>query len=434
MAVHAAIRARRDAGRRRAVERRAAELACHSPTAPAADGLGAIVHEEVDRLPDRFRRAVILCDLEGRSLEEAAQSLGCPVGTVKSRLARGRDRLRGRLTRRGLAPAAIGASLAAMSGSASAGVPASLVGLAAGAALRSATAPAAVATLAREVIRSMTLTHLGRASSWLLVAATALGGLATVGVSMARQAPGPTAPQAKAPAPPASKPAETLSWRRTDRYEPPDFSRFFPNDPEGAARLRPLWDAADKDKRPDEEVFRMVRGGLRGVEQRYRMQVVRWLGHRYITGRQTYDPMAVEILYHAAGAGENRREYDQTRHFAVYFGLSMIEPKTPAILHALADLCLLIDDPNDLDRIIWGTTSQRAEILAFITPELTAADPARRDKAALLLKMFHGEVKPFEWAAERMKEQMRAKFGARLPGIRRDLESNDPGAAARRWR
>ena len=47
---------------------------------------------------------MILCDLEGRSYEDAARCLGCPVGTVKSRLARGRDRLKQGLTRRGLAP------------------------------------------------------------------------------------------------------------------------------------------------------------------------------------------------------------------------------------------------------------------------------------------------------------------------------------------
>ena len=52
---------------------------------------------------------VVLCDLEGRTHEQAARHLGWPVGTVKSRLSRGRDRLRDRLIRRGLAP---GVSLA----------------------------------------------------------------------------------------------------------------------------------------------------------------------------------------------------------------------------------------------------------------------------------------------------------------------------------
>ena len=76
----------------------------------------------------------------------------------------------------------------------------------------------------------MTLAHLRRASCFLLAAATAFGGLAIVVASLARQAPGPSAPAsppaAKVQAEPAPKPAETLAWRRTDRYEPPDFDRF----------------------------------------------------------------------------------------------------------------------------------------------------------------------------------------------------------------
>ena len=70
-----------------------------------ANGLAAAVHEELNRLPDRFRVPIVLCDLEGRTCEEAARHLGCPIGTIGSRLARGRERLRGRLVRRGLAPA-----------------------------------------------------------------------------------------------------------------------------------------------------------------------------------------------------------------------------------------------------------------------------------------------------------------------------------------
>ncbi len=67
----------------------------------------AIVHEEIDRLGDSQRLPILLCALEGLSHEEAAQRLKWPVGTVKSRLVRGRRRLEGRLARRGLAPAVV---------------------------------------------------------------------------------------------------------------------------------------------------------------------------------------------------------------------------------------------------------------------------------------------------------------------------------------
>ena len=63
--------------------------------------------DEVDRLPGPLRTAVVLCYLEGLTHDQAARRLGWPVGTVRSRLARARDTLRTRLTRRGLAPEAV---------------------------------------------------------------------------------------------------------------------------------------------------------------------------------------------------------------------------------------------------------------------------------------------------------------------------------------
>ena len=64
----------------------------------------ALIREELERLPRRYQTAVRLCDLDGFSREEAAEALGLPVGTVKSRLSRGRSKLRERLLRRGVSP------------------------------------------------------------------------------------------------------------------------------------------------------------------------------------------------------------------------------------------------------------------------------------------------------------------------------------------
>ena len=61
------------------------------------------LHEEVDRLPEKYRVAVVLCYLEGRTHAEAAQLLKCPTSTVSIRVSRARELLRKRLTRRGLA-------------------------------------------------------------------------------------------------------------------------------------------------------------------------------------------------------------------------------------------------------------------------------------------------------------------------------------------
>jgi RNA polymerase sigma factor (sigma-70 family) len=84
-------------------ERIAAESARKSET-PDQEELGTILHGEIDRLPDRYRAPLVLCHLEGMTHEQAADRLGWPVGTVKSRMSRGRDRLKARLIRRGLEP------------------------------------------------------------------------------------------------------------------------------------------------------------------------------------------------------------------------------------------------------------------------------------------------------------------------------------------
>lgn len=107
VARRAASKARAGAVRRRAIELQAAELATTSiDSDPARDDLASILHEELDQLPELYRAAIVLCDLQGHSCEETARRLGCAVGTVGSRLSRGRERLRIRLTRRGLAPTA----------------------------------------------------------------------------------------------------------------------------------------------------------------------------------------------------------------------------------------------------------------------------------------------------------------------------------------
>jgi RNA polymerase sigma factor (sigma-70 family) len=73
--------------------------------------LREVIHDEVDALSTKYRLPVVLCYLQGKSNEEAARELGWPIGTVKIRLLRARNLLRGRLTRRGLA---FGASLLAL--------------------------------------------------------------------------------------------------------------------------------------------------------------------------------------------------------------------------------------------------------------------------------------------------------------------------------
>ena len=69
--------------------------------------LHAVLDEEINRLPEKYRRPVVLCYVEGLSQEAAARRLRCKAGVLRGRLERARLRLRGRLVRRGLAPAAM---------------------------------------------------------------------------------------------------------------------------------------------------------------------------------------------------------------------------------------------------------------------------------------------------------------------------------------
>ncbi len=103
-----AARAGVEAARRRDRERRVAtpvEDSTLDPARPDRDlDLAPTIQGEIRRLPEKYRVAVILCDLEGLSNEEAAARLACPLGTLKARLSRGRARLRTRLADRGFAP------------------------------------------------------------------------------------------------------------------------------------------------------------------------------------------------------------------------------------------------------------------------------------------------------------------------------------------
>ncbi len=112
VAARVASRARRDAARRRVRERRGAEMATMIRRADDGDREASEtswpeLYEELGRLPERFRLPIVLCHLEGLTCEQAARQLGCPVRTIESRLARARQQLRNRLTRRSVAPAVL---------------------------------------------------------------------------------------------------------------------------------------------------------------------------------------------------------------------------------------------------------------------------------------------------------------------------------------
>jgi RNA polymerase sigma factor (sigma-70 family) len=103
VAYRLAHKARVRAGKRHVCERRAAMPAEQTPMDEVTWGeLRDILHEEVSRLPEKYRAAVVLCYWEGRTHEQAGQQLGCAKSTIKDRLEKARAMLRKRLARRGL--------------------------------------------------------------------------------------------------------------------------------------------------------------------------------------------------------------------------------------------------------------------------------------------------------------------------------------------
>ncbi|HEU5116112.1 MAG TPA: RNA polymerase sigma factor, partial [Isosphaeraceae bacterium] len=161
-----AERARVHALRRREHERKVPPMSAEPDPTPEVDDFAAPLHEEIRALPDRYRSAIVVCFLQGRTHEEAARDLGWPVGTVKGRLARAKDLLRKRLVRRGFtAPAGLLASTLAKDAAGS--VPPALLHstiraalpFVAGEALTAAAVSTSAAALAQEVARTMIRHH-----------------------------------------------------------------------------------------------------------------------------------------------------------------------------------------------------------------------------------------------------------------------------------
>jgi protocatechuate 3,4-dioxygenase beta subunit len=206
--------------KRRAARRRKheARLRHRTPTAapgPTWDDVQAVLDEEIQRLPESFRSAFVLCVLDGKTVPAAAAELGVKEGTLSWRLTRARQRLRQQLARRGIQLSAVLAALSLVHGAGKAAVPAALAGttirfglsVAAGEPA-AAVIPAHVAALAAGVTRAMFLSKTKIAVMILLAGCLLLAGAGelTRQAFAARQQPAanpkpPVANQASQPAP-----------------------------------------------------------------------------------------------------------------------------------------------------------------------------------------------------------------------------------------
>jgi RNA polymerase sigma factor (sigma-70 family) len=184
-----ALNARAHAARRRACERQVAHMP--ETAAPQRDlwrDLQAVLDLELSRLPDKYRAAIVLCDLEGKSRKEAAAQLGVPEGTLSGWLTRGRAMLARRLARHGLAVSGTALAAVLSQNAASAAVPASAVSatiraaslLTGGQALAAGAVSAQAAALAEGVVKTMLLTKLKITTAVVLI--VSLAGMGATGL------------------------------------------------------------------------------------------------------------------------------------------------------------------------------------------------------------------------------------------------------------
>jgi RNA polymerase sigma factor (sigma-70 family) len=176
--------------------------ACQPDEAP----LRSIVAEEIGRLPEVYRAPIALCGLMELSYEEASRQLGWKLGTLQSRLARGRTLLRARLLRRGIAvPGGLLGPLVKTA-----------MGLAAGRAAATGAISARLVTLGRGTLRAIFLYRLKVAAlvQGLLKAMflSRLKAAAAVVLALGIVPPGGAAPARRGPEKPCS-----LAWATTTR-------------------------------------------------------------------------------------------------------------------------------------------------------------------------------------------------------------------------
>jgi RNA polymerase sigma factor (sigma-70 family) len=207
-----ALKARATAGRRKGRERQVAEMPepAGAERGPFED-VRPLLDQELARLPDKYRAALVLCDLEGRTRTEAARHLGVPEGTLAARVARGRVMLAKRLTRRGVVLSA-GATGAVLSHAvAAAGVPGAVLastidGARSYAAGRAGVPSDEVAALTEGVLRAMSTTTLKGVMTVLLALGLPLFGAGLLVATSAVAQP-PSQARGKVPSQPPAPPA-----------------------------------------------------------------------------------------------------------------------------------------------------------------------------------------------------------------------------------
>jgi RNA polymerase sigma factor (sigma-70 family) len=207
VACRLAVKARAAAARRLARERHSSARESRDPLEEISVAEAQVIlDQELARLPEKFRNPLVLCCLQGLARDEAARKLGWPASVVKSRLEQGRQRLRVRLARRGVALATVlGVTL--LGGRATATVPAALfdstvhaAGVVAAGGAAAAVVSAQAAALTNEVLNAMSLSKLKVLTVFALGVGLVASATGLLVDRTARAQPPATTPAASPPA------------------------------------------------------------------------------------------------------------------------------------------------------------------------------------------------------------------------------------------
>ncbi|MEZ6019291.1 MAG: hypothetical protein R3F17_04080 [Planctomycetota bacterium] len=140
-----------------------------------------------------------------------------------------------------------------------------------------------------------------------------------------------------------------------------------------------------------------------------------WVGEKYIWEKNPQNPQAIELMWHASDPRPAADAWG-TRHHAVYFGLSVVKPKTPALLAQMARLAMASEDPALLARIAWGCSAEAEALIARFAPFEAAPEPSVAARAQLMTGLLRGKGSAFQWFKARDAARLEPRWSDDVAG------------------
>ncbi|MCA9020756.1 MAG: hypothetical protein KDA74_11470, partial [Planctomycetaceae bacterium] len=137
-----------------------------------------------------------------------------------------------------------------------------------------------------------------------------------------------------------------FSWNRTDRYTPPDFNAFFPDDKAAGKQLDLMLEGKLKVAGIDERLA-LIRRGLRHCSK-HRTTLLGQVGNQYIWNREKQDPRAIELMYQASASNDA-----DIAHYALYHGPTVVKQRSANLVRMLMEQYPMLGAQMQ-QRIVWG--------------------------------------------------------------------------------